>query len=162
MALGSMAIYFLIAQAIAIALSAIGVIATIVWNRIVARRRATMDALMAEQTNETLLKFRSEFVEASRTGTLHRAIEKDAWYTPQSFYFISTCNRYELVAIGIGEGTIDEGIYKRYWRTTLVTDWIKAKPAIATLRNRLNHNALYCDFEALARKWATLEEKTKV
>jgi hypothetical protein len=54
----------LIVQSLAIVAAAVGVILTIIWNRIVTRRRATLDMLLKELTNQTLLTLRSELTPA--------------------------------------------------------------------------------------------------
>ena len=156
------ALYFLVAQFVAIALSALGVIVTVIWNRNVARRRATIDMILMDQTNEALLSARSKFLTAVRSNLLEELTERDRWYSPESFFFVSTCNRYEIVAVGIQEGIIDEKIYKRYWRRTVVLDWIRVKPAILLLRRRANHPEAFCDFETLACRWATPDELARI
>jgi hypothetical protein len=45
----------LAAQLAAVIVSAIGIIATIIWNRAMIKRRATLDMLLSEQTNEVRL-----------------------------------------------------------------------------------------------------------
>jgi len=136
--------------------AAVGVVATIVWNRIVTRRRATIDILLADQTNFELLKVRAEF--ARHNGSFDPLFDRSTWFTPESFFLISICNRYELVAIGIQEGIVDERLYKKTWRTTLVRDWIRLRSGIISRRNQANHPAMFCEFETLAKRWANASE----
>jgi hypothetical protein len=79
-----------IVQTAALVLSAVGVVATIVWNRIVARRRATIDMLMAEPTTRALLEIRSDYLEAWKSGSLESCATEEKWYTPESFFLVST------------------------------------------------------------------------
>jgi hypothetical protein len=78
---------------------------------------------MAEQTNPLLLDFRSKFLAAARDGKLETFATIERFYfDPETFCPGSIINRHDLVAIGISEGTIDERIYKRYWRGSYVRD----------------------------------------
>jgi hypothetical protein len=147
------AIYFLTIQTIAVVLATIGIVATIIWNRNLVRRRATIDLLVADQTNETLLKARMDFVAASADDGLLKAI-KDGIWSSEKYFFASTCNRYEILAIGIKEGIIDERIYKSYWRGTLLADWKRVETAVHYMRNRQQNPKIYIEFEDLARKWS--------
>jgi len=149
----------IIIQSVAIVMAAIGVIVTIVWNRIIARRRATLDMLLAEQTNKGLLEIRSEYLGAVKAGTLTQYASPDRWLTPESFFLVSTLNRYEITAVGIDTGIIDARLYRQYWRTTVVRDWIRCKESVLKLRKEAKNEALFSDFQSLARRWATAEER---
>jgi hypothetical protein len=88
------AMYFLIVQTLAVVLAAVGVVATITWNRILVRRRATIDLLVADQTNETLLKARGDFVTASQDPEgLLEIVKGGVWMRPDKHFLVSTCNR---------------------------------------------------------------------
>jgi hypothetical protein len=152
----------LIVQTVAIVLSAIGVIASITWSRIVSRRRATIDMILAEQTNKELLQIRSEYLDALRENRLLQYANLETWFTPQAFPLVSILNRYEITAIGIAEGIIDEKIYRRYWRTSLVRDWLGCQPVVVHQREVFGNPKLFCDFEALAKRWATADELREI
>jgi Domain of unknown function (DUF4760) len=152
------AIYFLIVQTLAVVLASIGVVTTIVWGRIVARRRATIDILLSDQTNPDLLRARSKLSEHGFEPVFDRSAERPL----EILWLVAICNRYELMAAGIKEGIIDERLFKNYWRTALVNDWIRLRHAINARRDEANHQTLYCEFEALAKKWATSTERSQM
>jgi hypothetical protein len=149
-------------QSVTIAVSAIGVIATIVWNRIVTRRKTTIEMMLSEQSNPYLLEIRSKFLEIGERDGLLEMAGSERWLSPQSFPVVSTLNRYEIIAIGINEGTIDAGIYKRYWRTTLVRDWRRCRAMIERNREEFHNPRHFEEFEALAKRWATVEERREI
>jgi len=70
-------------------------------------------------------------------------------------------NRYETFAIGIAEGAIDEALYKRWWRSSLIGDWYAAREAIEKVRETAPK--VFVEFEQLARRWENekLEESTE-
>ena len=144
-------------QTIAVVISAKGVVASISWSRIVARRRTTIDMVLAEQTKDELLVLRSKFLEAAKNNKLLELSQGRNWLSAESFPLVSTLNRYEITAIGIAEGIIDERIYKRYWRTSLVRDWLRCQAAVRSRRSEFGKN-LFSEFESLARKWANQSE----
>jgi hypothetical protein len=148
-------------QSAAIVISALCVISAIIWNRIMVRRRATLDMLLSEQTDELLLSMRSKFVDAEKQGNLISFAEQDKWGTPQSSFLFSILNRHDLTAVGVVEGIIDKNILYRYWRASFVRDWVRCKDCIQVRRRIRNDPALYSEFERLARTWATAEELKK-
>ena len=154
--------YGLWTQSGAIVISAIGVIFTITANQRIARRRATIDLVMLEQTHKELLDARREFIKLRDAGHLV------AWADPtkSSASEVSTMraalNRYEMIAIGIREKTFNGRIYKRWLRTTVVKDWIACKPFVMQLRQNTQTPGLYCEYEWLAKKWARGDEKAHV
>jgi len=151
-------VYIFIAQSVAVVISAVGIIATIYWNRVLVRRRATIDMLFAEQTDEYLLKKRSEYLEAVSRGDLASFAEPDKWLKPKMYFLNSILNRRELTAIGISEGIIDADLYRRYWGVRIVEDWIDCQDA-AERRRAPRGTGLYEEFEQLAYNWATEEQR---
>jgi hypothetical protein len=154
----TLTLYGLFAQAGAIIVSALGVIAGINWNVRIARRRATLDIVLNEQTHETPLAERTSFVKLKRAGSLDSWASQNNPESPETETIRAVLNRYELVAIGIRKSTLDAGIYKLWCRTTLVRDWVAVKPFVVKIRRENNIPTLYCEFERLAIKWALPSE----
>jgi hypothetical protein len=152
-------LYGLCVQTGAIVVSAIGVCLSIAWNVRIARRRATLDLLINEQTHETPLSERTEFLKTKSAGDIAKWASPANESLPQAVTLRAVLNRYELVAIGISEGTIDRRLYKRWCRSTLVHDWQSVKPFVTQLRTNTRVWSVFCEFEALARRWATKAEK---
>ncbi len=60
-------------------------------------------------------------------------------------------NQYELIAIGIAGGILDEEMYRRYHRGTFVKDWLAA---ISFVNDERQENARYwIDMQQLAEKF---------
>jgi hypothetical protein len=153
--------YGLWIQTGAILASAIAALLLILWTKKVACRRATLDLIMIEQTNRGHIRDRQQFIRLRDAGNLvHWAMVAQA-ASRETAIIRATLNRYELVAIGIFEGTLDNTIYYRWCRTTLVRDWIACKPFVTQLRHG-NNAAYFCEFEKLAKKWASRDEKPHV
>ena len=146
----------------AILASALGVFATIFWVRRIARRRATLDILLIEETKPEMTKQRMDFNVLRQQGSLSQ------WATPENINSENTAllrtilNRYELVSIGVHQGIIDEESYRTWCRSALVKDWTICKPFVAQLRQTTQTPALYDEFEKLARRWANAQEKPHV
>ena len=143
-------------------MSAIGVTATVFWSARIARRRATLDLLLNEQTNETAVSERTRFIDLKKKGDLGPWATTQNENAPELEALRATLNRYELVAIGIKDGIIDGNLYKRYCRTTFVKDWLAVKPFVVQLRATHKVPTFYSDLEALAKAWANKEEKPHV
>lgn len=66
---------------------------------------------------------------------------------------LAVFNRYETFAIGINEDAIDEALYKRWWKSTLISDWHAARDAVEKLRQSQGMPNLFIEFERLAQAW---------
>jgi hypothetical protein len=155
----TLALYGLCIQTVAIVASAIGVAAIIGWNVRIARRRATLDIVLNEQTHETVITERTQFINLKKKGDLSSWAASDKLNSAEVEVIRAVLNRYELIAIGIQESTLDERIYKRWCRTTLVEDWRAIKPFVFQIRTVNSIPTLFCEFEAIAKRWATASEK---
>lgn len=146
-------------QSGAIFLTFIGVIISASVNRRIARRRATLDLIMGEQSTEPLLSIRQKFIAMRDGGGLVQWADLSKAASNETSTIRSTLNRYELVAIGIKEKTLDKRVYKEYARTTVVRDWIALKPFVMERRRTISTPTIYCEVEWLAKKWANSDEK---
>jgi len=156
------AIYGLCFQAGAIIASALGVAAIIAWNIRIARRRATLDILLSEQSHEITIKERTKFVSLKKEGNLTKWALPENNKTDELETIRSVLNRYELVAIGIERSALDGQLYKNWCRTTLVNDWIALKPFVMEIRANNKVPTIFCEFEALAASWANAGERPHV
>lgn len=145
--------YGLWLQSGAIFLTFLGVVISATVTRNVARRRATLDLIMSEQSQETLISNRKKFIALKKAGHLVKWADPEQADTDSASVLRAILNRYELVAIGINEKTLNERVYKNYGRTTVVGDWIDCKPFVMQRRQTKNNPKLYCEFEKLAKKW---------
>ncbi len=154
-------IYGLWIQAGAIIVSAIGVMVTLIVQGQIARRRATLDLLLLETTNPSLTEQRRLFLELRDRGHLEQWADKTKVSTAEASLIRSVLNTYELIAIGIDQNTIDPKIYKRWYRTSTVRDWISVKNFAHAYQQNFNPK-LFCEFEKLAEKWANPDERKHV
>lgn len=152
--------YGLWIQTGAIFVSAIGVIITLIWHKRIACRRATLDIVLTEQTDAQTVEQRTRFVRLRDDGHLAQWANPDKTSSDEAAVIRAALNRYELVAIGIRRGIIDEKSYKRWCRTTLVKDWIACKPMVMQIRQNASIPTYFCEFEALAKRWANKDERT--
>lgn len=141
-------------QSGAIFLSFVGVIISAVVTRGVARRRATLDLIMSEQTTGLMIEIRKKFLALKRDDHLVKYAMADQMTSEEAAVLRATLNRYELIAIGIRENTLNSRVYKSYGRSTFVGDWIACKPWVVQRRQTMNNPKLYEHVEALAKKWA--------
>ncbi|WP_315807316.1 MULTISPECIES: DUF4760 domain-containing protein [unclassified Bradyrhizobium] len=145
-------------QSGAIFLSFIGVIISAGAIRSVARRRAMLDLIMAEQSNEFLIAERKKFIALRDAGHLVKWADPAQAGSAETFTIRTILNRYELIAIGIKERTLDKRVYREYARTTVVKDWTAVKPFVVQMRQTTQTPTYYCEFEKLARAWANHSE----
>ena len=135
----------------------VGVIAAIVaiWGvvtqRIIARRRATMDALFSTEADGDLLEARKMFRNLQKEpGGLAQWADADKAGSDQAGAIYITLNQHELIAIGIQRGILDLEIYSRWNKSSVMQTWDKSAPFVLALRERLKNHEIYCEFEALA------------
>ncbi len=155
-------LYGLWVQSGAIVVAAVGVIATILWSKRIACRRATLDIVLSEETDPSTIEQRTEFVKLRDAGHLSQWASPDKTHSDNSAILRSVLNRYELVAIGIDKGIIDEKSYKKWCRSTLVKDWIECKAFVMQIRHNASVPTFYCEFETLAKRWSNKEERQHV
>ena len=148
-----------IIQTGAIVISAIGVIVTIVWANRIARKRATLDMVMAEMMDPTQIEQRREFIKLRDEGNLVKYADPEHAETSAPYYIRDTLNTYELIAIGIKQGILCEKSYKDWARTTVVKEWMACKPFVTQMRQEAGVSTYYCEIEALAKKWANSSEE---
>jgi len=114
---------------------------------------------MNEQTDPRTILERTNFVKLRDAGHLSKWADPANTHTEESATLRAILNQYELVAIGIKQSTIDEKVYKRWCRTTLVKDWAACKALVMQLRENEKVATYYCEFEKLAKRWASKDEK---
>lgn len=154
--------YGLWIQTGAIVLSAVAAFALIIYSRKIACRRATLDLIMTEQSNDNQIKDRNHFINLRNKGQLVKWATADHAGTEESAIIRSALNRYELVAIGIKRNTVDGKLYKQWCRSTFIKDWTACKPFVAELRNSSKNKMFYSECEKLAKKWAKGAERDHV
>ena len=114
-----------------------------------------------EQTTAEMTEQRRKFVELREKGNLEQWATKEKLASPEAALIRAVLNIYELVAIGIDKHTLDKKIYRNWYRTSLVKDWITLKNFVRVYQ--MEHNPkLFCNYEDLARRWANENERKHV
>lgn len=145
-------------QAGAIIISAVGV-AFIIWtNRLIARQRAMLDLIVKEQTDGDMIEARKRFVALKQKGNIGEYAKQENLAGQEASDVRFILNMYEAVAIGIKKKAYDKTIYKDWCRTTAVKDWIACKEFVAKYQQDYSPK-IYAEFEALAKEWATNDER---
>ena len=152
----------LVAQTIIVPVSFIGVILTIFWQQRIAKRRATLDTILRQQSDAVLLEQGKIFTALRNSDNIAQYALPENASSPSALSIMAALNLSEFIAIGISEKIIDERIYKRYYRTEYVDDWIGCKPFVEELRRQSGNPTYYCEIESLATKWAKDDERERV
>ena len=143
-------------RAITLTASAAAVIA--VWGvlsqRAIAARQATVEYIRETERDARFLDSQRLFRNLTNdsAGLAPWALVDKA-QTPEALAIKTVLNDYEMVAIGIERGTLDDTTYRRWMRSTVVHDWRQASPYVMAVRNRLSNDALYHEFEEMARRY---------
>ena len=146
----------------AIIVSFIGVIISLIWHQKIAKKRATLDFLLDEEFDENLTAQRKKFLKLKESGSLSKWAAPENKTEPDAATLIAVLDRYEMVAVGINCSILDEKSYKKWCRTRLVHDWLDLKPYVEQVRRDTNHPLYYCEFEKLAKRWATKVESPHI
>lgn len=143
--------------------SALGAIGIIYNNSHQAKKRATIDLVLHESGNPTLLAAKKEISKYHDTKVNFTELSCGAnSIKPENGHIQTVLNNYEFIASGIKEGAFDEEIYKRMKRSITVRDWKAFSGYIAELRRSRGHETLYIEFEWLARRWENSHIKPNV
>lgn len=118
------------------------------------RTSATLDLLNRNIWDEDCISARQEFIKLGRKdGGLGAWADASHWDSSQVDAISAILNDYELMAIAVRRGTIDENFFKEFSRGIVRDHWKKAKPFISKLRKDVANKKLYLEFEALANQW---------
>jgi len=148
-------------QGITIVGSAGGVILLILANRGIARRKATLDHIILCEINPYLSELRRDFVVLKNAGNLEQFASRDKISEKEALTIRKTINQHEIVGIGIKTGTFDGKLYKLWYRSTVVADWIAVKRFVSGYQHE-HHPDLFCNFERIAKDWADERERKHI
>ncbi|MCV4285107.1 DUF4760 domain-containing protein [Pseudomonas capsici] len=127
---------------------------TIEHNEKLSRQRATIDLLLNQRTDSHLIDAKREVGKIHRNGGDFTALAvKDRAQDPERSHILAIINNYEFIALGIREGALDEGIYKRAVYSQLMRDWKAMKAFVMELRRQNQIDTLFQELELLAKRW---------
>lgn len=111
-----------------------------------------IDALLTKNWDRDYIKIRREFVRLrdDRDALLEAAKEHNQAGKDASA-IRSILNDYEITALGIKRGILDEKIFKLWYKTSFLKDYESMRAYIAEIRQR--NPQVYVEMEELADKW---------
>jgi hypothetical protein len=140
----------------AVIVSAITAVCVLFANRAIARRRATLDLIFHIQKDNDLIEARKTFVEVQK-GTIkpgHYGTDEQRT-SKQALAIRTVLNIHELTAVSIEEGVIEERVFRKWFNKTYFDDFETMRDFINAVRAHRNNNAIFKEFEAVAKKWKT-------
>lgn len=123
----------------------------VLTQRAIARRRATLDYLSRGELDSDLIDAHRVFVRLAKDGGLELWADESKQNEKEVQSIKTVLNDQELISIGIQRGIIDYKLYRMWNRTGVIRRWSYAEPFVKKLRERLNNDALYHEFEEMAR-----------
>jgi hypothetical protein len=132
--------------------SGIAVIA-IIRNQSIARRRATVDMVMHQKTDATLLNFFDTFNVLKgnmRNKPLSGFAGDDFKGAEESKAILAVLNNYEFIASGIFRNAFDYDLYQTMQHGIVVDRWDCLESFVKEARKSRSHPTLFQEFEKLA------------
>ncbi|WP_282608447.1 DUF4760 domain-containing protein [Pelagibius sp. Alg239-R121] len=123
----------------------------VVSQRQISARKNTLDYITRQESDGDIIKARQTFVSLVKVdGGLSdwAKVENESSVETQAIKII--LNEMELISIGIQRGSIDEAMYKAWFKGSVITFWESSASFIHDLRVRTNNRRLYKEFEAMA------------
>ncbi|MGZ8256401.1 MAG: DUF4760 domain-containing protein [Gallionella sp.] len=136
----------------AVFLSAIAAIFVIYHNGVMARRRATVDHIIHQKSDDGLL---------SSIRLVYQLYEEktrlsDFLESPESSEYqaiLKVLNNHEFIALGIRRAAFEEKIYKELQYSNFVKVYEASAGIVAELRRSKNTQTLFQEFEWLIKRW---------
>lgn len=136
----------------AFVLSAVAAVAVIFSNGRQARKRATIDLILHQKRDETLIaNTRLVWSLAEKNGTF-AALAADT-SSPNCKSILQVLNNHEFIALGIRKKAFDEGIYKMSQYSNVMKVWEASDGFIREIRSKEKKPTLFQDFEWLTTRW---------
>lgn len=136
-------------------------ICAIINQHAIARRRATLDMIVASEGDGPFQRNLAVFKSESKCSRSLRRIARSesASELATQRQVDSFLNHYELIAIAIEKKILDKEFYKLWMRGAYVEDYIKAAPYINELQGMPAGDQTFINFQRLAREWMNDKEK---
>ena len=126
-----------------------------------ARRRATIDLVLAENQDAKFRDIKEEYAIMREKGVNFTLLicdpskdeDRKKEIANQKEVIIAILNQYEFIASAIFENSLDENLYKRMKRSVLIREWEVLSGFVTELRKQEGRDQLFCETERLALKW---------
>lgn len=133
----------------AVFLFAVAAIYIIYHNGKLAKRRALIDLIIQQKSDEKLIEATREVYALSKAGN-HISQLVDSEKEPT---ILRVLNNQEFIAVGIRTGAFDEGVYKEIQCSNVLKLWTATSGFIQEIRKIDGKNTIFQDFEHLAKRW---------
>lgn len=132
------------------AVAAVVAIWGILSQRSIAARKATLDFIRDSERDHDMITAWADFNKLSRDpGGLGPHAANPT--SPEFKHIKMVLNEFEMVAIGIQRGIFEDKIYRRWHQSGVIRAWKAAAPFIFARRASTGVDALYHEFEEMAR-----------
>jgi hypothetical protein len=121
------------------------------------RRKATLDWIVGPEAS-------TAFVQSSRVfsslrqgiGFAHLWKPVDEEAREQRLAVLTVLNHYEMTALHISQGVLDQHTYRRWMQSALIRDWMAARDFVRGLRwaEGSYRAGVYSQFEEMIVRWA--------
>lgn len=113
-----------------------------------------MDLILHQESDRDLIEARAAFNELKAGAVkLVTYAMPDTRNTEQAQTIRKVLNLHELTAVAIEEGVIDERVYRRWFNTTFIKDYIATDSYIQQARKTYENPKAFCEFERMAKRW---------
>ena len=132
-------------------LSALAAIFVIYHNGKLAKKRALIDLIIQQKSDQNLITATRRVYELQDCGNhLSSLVGTD---TEDRRIVLQVLNNQEFIAVGIRLGAFDETVYKQLQFNNIVKLWSATSGFIHELRKIDARTTLFQDFECLAKRW---------
>lgn len=122
----------------------------IISQRVITARQATLEFIRDAERDNDIITARREFNRLSKDPAGLGPIAADT--TTDEYKSVQlVLNHFEMVAIGIQRGIFEDEIYRRWYKSGVIRAWKVAAPFIFARRTSTGNDALYHEFEEMAR-----------
>lgn len=121
-----------------------------------ARSRLAFESLTKKNWDKDYLETRMHFIKLCGEDdmSLAKYIEQQPDYAGLDMSVVrAVLNDYEIIAIGVRQGILDEEYLYRYMRGMALRDWNRCIAFVSALRVRAGNQLIYVEFEGLATQW---------
>lgn len=133
-------------------LSAVAAVLVIYHNGRMAKKRATIDLVLHQKSDQKLIDALSEVYEMHRQES-NLFEHLPTLQSDQGKCIRLVLNSHEFVALGIRRGAFDEQLYKEMQCTNFLKVWDATRSLIYEIRRQQKSETLFQEFEWLAKRW---------
>lgn len=126
---------------------------TVKEQRIIQAKKATLDLIASREVDKEFIDAKNDFNEQRDLGSFsfEFAVKPPSTKIRENVRIV--LNDYELIAVGIQQGILDEEFYKKWFKGKMMRDYDAVRFFIAKVRVMSGNNEVYRTFENLAVSW---------